>query len=91
VGEQRREKEEELEPGARIPRKFRHLYVQHETPEQRDLGWSPQRTSEETTRRGDYKAEDYLTAEVTSGKAFWTNPIQLDQGTEGACAAAIES
>jgi hypothetical protein len=49
------------------------------TPEAMGLGWF----SAEDDR--DYKAEDYLTAELTSGKAFWANPIQLDQGSEGAC------
>ena len=48
-------------------------------PEAMGLGWF----SAEDDR--DYKAEDYLTAELTSGKAFWANPIQLDQGSEGAC------
>jgi hypothetical protein len=50
-----------------------------ETPEQRGLGWFP------AEDQRDYRAEDYLTAAVTSGKALWANPIQLDQGTEGAC------
>ena len=50
-----------------------------ETPAQRGLGWSPAEDER------DLRAENYLTAERTSGKAFWANPIQLDQGTEGAC------
>ena len=49
------------------------------TPREKNLGWSPAEDER------DYRAEEYLTAEVTSGKAFWANPIQLDQGTEGAC------
>jgi hypothetical protein len=46
---------------------------------ERGLGWSP------VEDERDYRAEDYLTAEVTSGKVFWANPIQLDQGSDGAC------
>ena len=49
------------------------------TPAARGLGWSPAEDER------DYRAEDHITAERTSGKALWANPIQLDQGTEGAC------
>ena len=53
-----------------------------ETPTERGLGWSPADDGR------DYRAEDYLTPEVTSGRAFWANPIQLDQGSDGACVPA---
>jgi hypothetical protein len=49
------------------------------TPTYKSLGWAP------ADDERDYKAEDYFTAEITSGKALWANPIQLDQGREGAC------
>jgi len=58
---------------------FGTLTFSEQTPAQKSLGWF----SAEDER--DYKAEDYLKAERTSGKAFWANPIQLDQGSEGAC------
>ena len=55
---------------------FGTITFSDETPAERGLGWFPAEDER------DYKAEDYLTAEITSGKAFWANPIQLDQGTE---------
>jgi len=58
---------------------FGTLTFSEETPEEKGLGWF----SAEDER--DYRAENYLTAEKTSGKVFWANPIQLDQGAEGAC------
>ena len=61
---------------------FGTLTFSEETPAERGLGWRPAEDER------DYKAEDYFTAvaaEKTSGKAHWANPIQLDQGSEGAC------
>jgi hypothetical protein len=58
---------------------FGTITFSDETLAERGLGWSPAEDGR------DYRAEDYLTADVTSGKVFWANPLQLDQGSEGAC------
>src|SRR5215203_5959800 len=58
---------------------FGTITFSEETPTYKSLGWAP------ADDERDYKAEDYFTAEITSGKALWANPIQLDQGREGAC------
>ncbi len=51
-------------------------------PEHKSLGWSPKDDER------DWRAEDYLTAERTSGKKLWLNPLQGQQGVEGACVGA---
>jgi hypothetical protein len=53
-----------------------------ETPAARSLGWSPAEDER------DYRAEDYLTAEVTSGKAFWANPIRWTRGPRARASAS---
>ena len=45
------------------------------------LGWAP------VEDERDWKLEDTLSAERTSGIRHWANPLQLDQGSEGACVA----
>jgi hypothetical protein len=51
-----------------------------EDPLHKSLGWSGNPNDPR-----DYSAEDFLEAERTSGKQMWANPLQLNQGSEGAC------